>query len=150
MIEPSGEIRKDAPWMDLVAKVRFRLDATYDDDVDLDMKWRFGQSMQIDKSVVAATLLRRLVISMYDEENHVALGPPETSQNDFLTLIHKGKTPFFLRGPPGSVFGQRHERDEYTVVGECFTEKLMDECAEAVVQGSQRHRFGRYRSFLFI
>jgi hypothetical protein len=118
-LKDSRDAWRALPWRDIFAQARKRLIQKYGDGVDLDPESHQRRVPDIDNSVVAATLSRRLIVS----GSYVGLGPADARVDDELFLIRGGKTPFVLRATNAepTITGPKYE-----IVGDCYIHGLMD------------------------
>lgn len=113
--DSEGIWRENAPWRDLLVKVREQLTNRYGEHVDLRVQKRMKLIPMIDNSFMAATLSRRLIAS----NNYIGLGPADARVGDELYFLAGGKTPFVLR--PSTRVPAKFE-----IVGDCYIVGLMD------------------------
>jgi hypothetical protein len=108
----------DLPWREILLRIRQHL-AAYYGNVNLDPEVHRKLIPNIDNSIMAVTLSRRLIVS----DRHIGLGPADAQIGDELFLLKGGKTPFVLRktGAQPGLAGPKCE-----LVGDCYIQSLMD------------------------
>jgi hypothetical protein len=130
IFEGTFKIRSDAPWKKLVVQAREYLLLSYGDDAELDVKKRANLIPAIDKSIITATLSRRLICGT----GLVGLGPANTERGDEVYLLVGAKTPFVLRRTqPGEIHEDGKEVNvgsRFEIVGDCYVQGWMDGIAE--------------------
>lgn len=116
---PGPHIRSDAPWSLLFDRVKQRLVKTYGENASVNLEHSQHSFDVIQECIMAATLLRRLIICW----PLVGLGPAKAQVGDQLYFLKWGKTPFVLRATHAqpSLPGLKYE-----IVGDCYLHDLMD------------------------
>lgn len=115
IFDDDGNVRHDAPWKNLLIRLRQRLMETYDFSNDFVFQARESILSNLDMLMMAATVSRCLIISHYAL---VGLGPANVAVDDEVFLLRGGKTPFILRKVLNSPY--------YEIVGDCYIQGLMD------------------------
>jgi hypothetical protein len=108
----------DLPWQEILVRLRQRLSRHYGDD-NLDPEAHRKLIPNIENSIMAATLSRRLIMS----DRYIGLGPTGAKKGDELFFLKGGKTPFVLRETSAQpdLAGPKYE-----LVGDCYIQGLMN------------------------
>jgi hypothetical protein len=106
------------PWREILVRIRQHLALHYGND-KLDPEAHRKLIPNIDNSIMAVTLSRRLIVS----DRHIGLGPADAREGDELFFLKGGKTPFVLRETSAQpdLVGPKCE-----LVGDCYIQSLMD------------------------
>jgi hypothetical protein len=110
---------KNLPWRNILNQLRVRLAQKFGEHGQLDPEFHRERIPNIDTSITAATLSRRLIVS----GPNIGLGPADTQVGDELFFLKGGKTPFVLRKTSAEpeLYGPKYE-----LVGDCYIQDLMD------------------------